>query len=130
METLGLKNINMLTKEQYDGLENPAPDELYAVSSSGFGKPSGKYIDLSLGASGSSYEAPADGWFYASKTTTAAGQWLIFTIADMQQESISHVSGNWVGGFVPVKKGGKCRIEYTAGGATKYFRFIFDEGEI
>lgn len=130
METLVLKNINMLTKEQFDGIENPAPDELYAVSSSGFGKPSDRYIDLTLDASGTTYTAPADGWFFVEKTSTAAGQWVIFTTANMEQESIAHVSGNWVGGFVPVKKGGPCQISYTAGGTTRYFRFIFDEGEI
>ena len=31
METLGLKNVNMLTKEQYDGVAEPATDELWAV---------------------------------------------------------------------------------------------------
>lgn len=30
-ETLGLKNVNMLTKEQYDGVAEPATDELWAV---------------------------------------------------------------------------------------------------
>ena len=31
MTTLGLKNVNMLTKEQYDGVDVPATDELWAV---------------------------------------------------------------------------------------------------
>lgn len=123
------KNINMMTKEQYAGLGTLSNDSLYAISSSGFGKPSGRYIDLSLGASATTYTAPADGWFFVEKNTTAAGQRLIFTTANMEQESIAHTSGNWVGGFVPVKKGGTCQISYTAGGATRLFRFIYDEGE-
>ena len=31
MTTLGLKNVNLLSKEQYDGIAEPAKDELYAV---------------------------------------------------------------------------------------------------
>lgn len=34
-EVLGLKNINLLTKEQYSGIAEPATDELYAVEVSG-----------------------------------------------------------------------------------------------
>jgi hypothetical protein len=30
-EVLGLKNINLLTKEQYDGVAEPATDELWVV---------------------------------------------------------------------------------------------------
>lgn len=31
MKTLGLKNINLLTQEQYSGITEPAEDELWAV---------------------------------------------------------------------------------------------------
>lgn len=31
MTTLGLKNVNMLSKEQYDTVEEPATDELWTV---------------------------------------------------------------------------------------------------
>ena len=47
----------------------------------------------------------------------------------MEQESLAVNAGNWVGGFVPVKKGMNCRIDYTASGAVNFFRFIYAEGE-
>lgn len=96
---------------------------------SGWSMPSDKYIDLTLGASDTRYTAPANGFFFAEKVTQEAGQFFIFNTANMEQGSIAVVAGNWVGGFVPVKKGMNCTILYTASGATRYFRFIYAEGE-
>lgn len=96
---------------------------------SGWSMPSGRFIDLTLGASGSNYTAPANGFFFVEKVTQAVGQFLIFNTANMEQESIAVNAANWVGGFVPIKKGGKCKIIYTASGAVGYFRFIYAEGE-
>ena len=39
---------------------------------SGLGMPSSRYIDLTLGASGSTYTAPANGWVYCAGKTTAS----------------------------------------------------------
>ena len=114
METLGLKNINMLTKERFDGITELAADELYAVSSSGFGKPSSKYIDLTLGASGTEYTAPADGFVAVGGHATATGgyaelyySWLDFTFH-------SAANTGYGRGFIPVKKGGLFSIMYSA----------------
>lgn len=130
METLVLKNINMLTKEQFDGVENPAPDELYAVSSSGFGKPSSKYVDLSLGASGAQYTAPADGWVCLEKETTGSNQWLQLNTGRIIDLSNAPASGNSLTALIPVSKGEPFWAYYSAAGNTLRFKFIFDEGEI
>ena len=39
---------------------------------SGLGMPSSRYIDLTLGASGTTYTAPANGWVYCVGKTTAS----------------------------------------------------------
>ena len=69
METLGLKNVNLLTKEQYDGVIKPATDELWAVETETYSDENGNW-----------YRVHPDGWceqggistksFAASDTTT------------------------------------------------------------
>lgn len=99
---------------------------------SGWGMPSNRYIDLTLGASGSTYTAPANGWFNFDKRSSAAGQYVVI--------------GNETGGYVwegsstaygvsvecnksvPVKKSDVIKITYTLGGATMRFAFIYAEG--
>lgn len=130
METLELKNINMLTKEQFDSVTEPAMDELYAVSSSGFGKPSSKYIDLTLGASGSSYTAPADGWVCLEKKTTGSNQWLQLNTDRIIDLSNAPASGNSLTALISVSKGEPFWAYYSAAGDTLRFKFFFDEGEI
>ena len=98
---------------------------------SGFGMPSNKYIDLTLGASSSIYTAPANGYFALSKNTTGNNQYLYFIDADSNLRytlaSISYTGGLW--GCCQVKKGKKIIVVYSAGGATEYFRFYYAEGE-
>ena len=131
MKTLGLKNINMLSKEQYDGIAEPATDELYAISGSGFGFPSNRYIDLELGATGSKYTAPANGWFCIGKQAGVNNAYIdIFntTKSFRKQENIplSNVYGFC---FIPCSKNDVIVVNYNASGELNYFRFIYAEGE-
>ena len=48
-------------------------DKVNMLQASGAGMPSGKYIDLTLGASGSTYTAPANGWFSMTLQPKGAG---------------------------------------------------------
>ena len=90
------------------------------------GKPSNRYIDLTLGASGSTYTAPANGWItvvIGSSTQTnihvnVDGPNLLSV--NEGSEAISR------GNFVPVKKGDLVSIYYA--GTPDIFRFIYDEG--
>lgn len=64
METLGLKNVNLLTKEQYDGVPVPAQDELWAVETETYSDEFGNW-----------YRIDPDGWCEQggiSKTSFAA----------------------------------------------------------
>lgn len=51
MTTLGLKNINLLTKEQYDGIDSPATDELWSVE-----------VETYSDADGNWYKIYPNGW--------------------------------------------------------------------
>lgn len=98
---------------------------------SGLGMPSGKYIDLTLGASGSTYTAPANGWFFISKVSTASGQ--IVSLQNktiiMQTGTYSSASGQGLKVYLPVKKGTVVAASYTTAGTTEAFRFIYAEGD-
>lgn len=93
--------------------------------------PSDKYIDLILGASGTTYTAPADGWFcFVSGSTTASGQYcrLINTgAANPRQSAFSSGPNQYVELLLPVSKEDGVDVHYTAPVAT--FRFIYTIGE-
>lgn len=94
--------------------------------------PSNRYIDLTLGASGTTYTAPADGYVYLWKETDATNQFITLTnnsngLAIHQWVSLA---GGGCAGYVPVKKGDIVSITYTAGGTTNVFRFIYAEGAV
>ena len=131
MTTLGLKNINMLSKEQYATVDEPATDELYAISGSGFGFPSSNYEDLELGASGSTYTAPANGYFWIDKRTAGTSQYVFMNnitrgFSDIQQP---YNSDDAIRFKLQAQKGDIVQINYSASGKTTYFRFIYAEGE-
>lgn len=130
--TLGLKNINLLTQDQYNGVSSPAENELYAVSNSGFGMPSTKYETLTLGASGSKYTAPGNGWFCLAKQSTATGQYIYMGAnggAAPSMTSASYATSGHVQCSIPCLKGMQCQITYTVAGTTAWLRFVYAEGE-
>ena len=121
----------MLTKEQYDGVSSPATDELYAISGSGFGLPStSRYQALTLGATGTSYTAPANGWFQLSKSATATGQYVYMggNTSKIQVQGWASAAG-YVQLILPATKGTKINITYNAAGDVAAFRFVYAEGE-
>lgn len=130
MTTLGLKNVNMLSKEQYNGIAEPATDELYAISGAGFGLPSDRFIDLTLGASGATYTAPANGWVYVNKQGDA-NQFFNLT-NPTKNYGVNEITSSSPFGLLimlPVSKGDVFRIDYNLNGTTNVFRFIYAEGE-
>lgn len=96
---------------------------------SGLGMPSGKYINLTLGASGSTYTAPANGYFYIAKNSGANNQYLTMGGNGVYTRANVATSGNTAVEFVPVKKDASILINYNLSGTTNTFRFIYAEGE-
>ena len=95
--------------------------------------PSSKYIDLTLGSSGTTYAAPANGWFTCVKRAASAGQYLYLRTLNSNvgiQTSISNVNEYGVV-TIPISKGDKCIVVYTATGQgdAERFRFVYAQGE-
>lgn len=94
--------------------------------------PSNRYIDLTLGASGTTYTAPADGYLYLAKTSSASGQRIKFT----NTSSVNMAVSTWSSGvqnleiIMPVSKDNVVYVYYNAGGLTNQFRFIYAEGAV
>ena len=96
--------------------------------------PSDRYIDLTLGASGTTYTAPANGYFYLNKTKAGQTQYI----------ALKNITGNigvWSNGnpqatnglvytYIPAKKGDIVETVYSTSGTTNEFRFIYAQGEV
>lgn len=91
-----------------------------------FSMPSGTYKDLTLGASGNSYTAPADGWVAVSKISS--GNQYMSLFCNNLVDTVNVTVGAYGTVLLPVKKGDTFKVTYTLGGATNYFRFIYAEG--
>ena len=97
---------------------------------SSWGMPSSKYIDLTLGASGTLYTAPANGWVYFNKIATATNQNLAMGANGLGFSIFSSSAGQWLGLTMPIQKGRNFYVSYTANGATNTFRFHYAQGEV
>ena len=93
---------------------------------SGLGMPSNRYIDLTLGASGATYTAPANGWILVGKRCTA-NQYL-GTYANSIMKCLEVWNTSYCSLLFPVRKGNVFQISYSASGTTDVFRFIYAEG--
>ena len=99
--------------------------------------PSGLMNKLTLGASGSTYTAPADGYFYLSKT--AGSDWYYAEIKALYSCGGYYQCGGynaWNSTYrtspivllLPVRKGMVCQVNYNATGSTNDFAFIYAHG--
>lgn len=116
-------------------LNGKADTDLTNTTDTGYNKmagasmPSDKYIDLTLGASGTTYRAPANGWYTLGKNPTAQNQYISMGNINSQiVATIWSTSAQAVRAFVPVLKNDIVIVEYTANGTTEYFRFIYAQG--
>ena len=99
-------------------------------SAASLAMPSAVYDDLTLGASGSEYTAPSNGYVYFSKSAGAEHNYISLqnksTHLSIGEEATTSITGLQV--FLPVLKGHVFIAGYNATGATDYFRFIYAEG--
>jgi hypothetical protein len=109
------------------------PDNSSLIS--GYAMPSGKYIDLTLGASNTEYTAPANGyfaWFGFIKGTVGYFNLVNKTHNLGTQAYSAYNSDSGIGGycFVPTKKGDNVCPQYYANTSitTTTFRFIYAVG--
>lgn len=111
-------------------IEEKIVDKVNLQQASGAGMPSGRYIDLTLAASGIPYTAPANGWFTINKSGTA-GQ--IFAFENTSAGGVTYIANISVATdcriSCPAKKGDNVVAFYDATGVTRFFRFVYAEGE-
>lgn len=96
--------------------------------------PSGRYIDLTLGESGSTYTAPANGWFSISMRSLN-NNWAGVNLKSGEngiQTNTYGTTGSECRGFCPVKKGDVLVVYYSNVNSSSpvVFRFIYAEGEV
>jgi len=116
-------------------LNGKADVDLSNVSNSGTSRgaswamPSDKYIDLTLGAAGSIYTAPADGWVIAQIYPAPAGARIQIQANNLLYGFIfvSPSNGSILRATMPVRKGQKYSVGYTAG-TFNLHRFIYAQG--
>ena len=90
--------------------------------------PSNRYIDLTLGAEGEIYTAPADGWFTIAKIAGATNKYIQIGTEMLTSITFPSTPGDLGIVNIPVKKGDRVSPMYNVTGPTQYFRFIYAEG--
>ena len=95
------------------------------LQASGAGMPSNKYIDLTLGASGSTYTAPANGYFQLAVLDGISIQFYNKTKASFWKALAS--GGGAFSESIECQAGDiiQCYYEYTT---FRWFRFYYAEG--
>ena len=122
-------------------LNGKADVDLTNVSNTGYikmagaGMPSNTYIDLTLGASGVGYIAPANGWFvlekiaWTSDTTSVNPKYI--EMINNSSRFTDYSTANWQFACCcscPAKKGDAVYVGYDCVGTTIVFRFIYATG--
>ena len=126
-----VQNANLINAGR---LAEQLNDKINFQQAAAAGMPSNHYVELTLGASGTTYTAPANGYVYVRKVTTASKQFLNITIQDtngdvITSENQSSYTGMHLKVWLPVRKGEQFKIGYTAGGETLNCQFIYAQGE-
>ena len=94
--------------------------------------PSDKYIDLTLGDSGLTYTAPANGYILLNKNSGNTAKYIALSVTRNGIQVYNQIQHSSFSGILsltaPVAKGATTRVEYSATGTTNYFRFIYAQG--
>lgn len=112
------------------GLAESISRKLDIQGASRVGMPSDRYVDLSVGATGTTYTAPADGFFYCAGSNTAEYGVVSFTntntgISDWRQPT---VSASLACSLTSTVRKGDTVVLYHNMFGFNTFRFIYAEG--
>ena len=130
----GMTEVVNQGMEILEQVANLIPENSSLIS--GYAMPSNRYTDLSLGASDSTYTAPANGYFYLNRfgNNKAAFATLLNDTAKFALRccATSITTGMQLPVYIPCKKGDVIRVNYyeTSTADSSAFRFIYAEGEV
>ena len=96
---------------------------------SGLGMPSNKVVNLTLGASGSTYTMPATGWLKIDKSADDQ-RYLYVGVFNGVAFTLSSSGVQGLCATIPVKKNDIVSISYNANRETNSFVFIYAEGSL
>lgn len=108
-------------------------DKVDVQQASGAGMPSGKAIYLTLGATGSTYTAPANGYFTLSIQAGKTASTFIRLQSSAKIISEVNSSGDALRAtavYIPVKKDDVVTVTYDTTGTDSVFMFTYAEGEV
>lgn len=121
------------TKSEIDtiasGKANVALDNITSAGKevcANLGMPSSRVDTLTAVVSGGQFTAPADGYFVARATASAAGKYLELTNGLVDSLVHSGYGGLDVSVFIPVQKGQVATTYYSTN--TPTFKFVYAEG--
>lgn len=130
-DTVETSEVELLDIVASKDLSNITPTQDVKREITSWGMPSSNYIDITLGSSGSTYAAPANGWYCLRKKSSGNNQYLQMsnTTSAVNFQTWSSFAASFEM-FIPVKKDDTVKISYSFDGITERFRFIYAEGEI
>lgn len=102
-------------------------------AAAGWGMPSDTGIPLTLGPTGTSYVAPANGWVYLAKVTGIDTNPTFIRLKNETTGLISEIAAiagrsNCPSVYIPVSKGDTFVATYDSTGAIQAFKFIYSNG--
>lgn len=130
--TGSINQSEMDWSEWASSLQRKANTDMDNLSTTGkniitsFAFPSAKYDNLSVGANGQTFVAPADGW-YVHRGLNRAFSLTNVTAGSLAIELQPQNTSAYTTAFIPASKGDTVGLAF-AGGSTDYFRFIYAKG--
>lgn len=97
-----------------------------------WGFPANRITHLALGASGATYEAPANGWFFLDANAGAAGQFIEYVGENAnyyQYVYSTYNSAQPLQFLCPVRSGSVITINYSTNAGVNRFCFVYAQGE-
>lgn len=92
--------------------------------------PGASSVDLTLNSSGSTYTAPANGYYYLCKSAATNKFVVIENTSKGYKATSLSTNNNQCLVFIAAQKNDVVKIDYTAAGSVEAFKFIYAQGEL
>lgn len=119
----GLQDISGKANVALDNLTN-AGKEVIAHQA----MPSSRFVNLTLGATGATYTAPADGYFWLACNMKSGSGNIGIVDSDTISSWVQTTQASYLDVFLPCRKGKVVYVYYSNVNNTRYFRFIYAQG--